>query len=171
MPPTTPKTPNYVICQVRFRQSGLLLDFADTSATKFAAKIAGLPPNPSIPNAPPGPAHGWSASVPLFNSDDNKITLAYDRITHLLFASDDKNWWFYNPGFEPKDPNTQSTFQSTQILNNGTAVRTTFVPGAIYGELVPYNLIMRTVVWTSGTKNGHATIIIDPIVETGSIGH
>jgi len=45
----------------------------------------------------------------------------------------------------------------------------TFIPSGIIGEIFPYNLIMRTVVWQTGAKNGHATIIIDLIAETGSV--
>ena len=166
--------PNHLTCHVQFKQSGLHLKFKPVSATDFAAKIASLPAGPPPPISTPPVEHNFATTVPLFNPDDSSQTLAFDRITHMLFFSDDANWWFYPPGFDTKEEAAMSMFTAIQRLNNGTGLRVTFVPPAITPPLagipIPYNLYMRTVVWAQGnTQKGHATIIIDPIFETGEI--
>jgi hypothetical protein len=93
--------PDHLTCQIKFRQSGLHLEFKLVDAATFNAKIASLPPAPTIPSTPPV-EHSWSANVALFNPDDNKRVLNFDRITHMLFFSNDKNWWFYPPYFDTK---------------------------------------------------------------------
>jgi hypothetical protein len=164
-------TPHHVTCQIKFRQSGLHLNFKMVDAGAFAAKINSLPAAPTFPSAP-DVEHSWSTNVGLFNSDDNRRVLAFDRVTHILFFSDDKNWWFYPPGFDTKEAAAMANFSAIERINNGTGLRVTFSPSAnppVAGLYMPYNVYMRTVVWQSGAKNGHATIIIDPVFETGTV--
>jgi hypothetical protein len=98
----------------------------------------------------------------------HKIRISHKRITEFYFYSEELNWKFYDPGFDPEDA-FKPRFQKPEFVNDDYAVRTRFTPNGFAGESFKYNLWMRTAVYDNGQEKGHVIIIVDPIMETGEV--
>jgi hypothetical protein len=101
--------------------------------------------------------------------ESNQIKISRSRATQFIFYSLDK-WTFDGLGFfldkDPLDP-AIGNFTDRQILEDGHQLRITFVPSPqAPATRIKYNLRLRTDVRTNNALDGHAIIIVDPIIET-----
>ncbi len=99
----------------------------------------------------------------------NKILISRARATQLIFWSKDTAWLFDPPGLfldRPLDP-AIGTLTDPQIIDGQTTVLATFLPNPQAPiTQFKYNLRLITGVQTNGVYDGHAIIIVDPIIET-----
>jgi len=98
----------------------------------------------------------------------NQVKVSKSRATQFIFHSP-SDWTFHKLGFfldsDPLDP-TIGIFTDRQISPDGHFLWITFVPnpqGA--ATRIKYNLELITVVTTNSVFDGHAIIIVDPIIE------
>jgi hypothetical protein len=95
------------------------------------------------------------------------IKVSTSRATQLVFFTTSSEWLFDPPGLfldSPLDP-AIGAIGVPQIVDYGHTVWTTFVPQNVATQF-KYNLRLITSVWNNGAFDGHAIIIVDPIIET-----
>jgi hypothetical protein len=98
----------------------------------------------------------------------NQIMVSMSRATQFIFFSPGK-WTFDKLGFfldEDPLPPAIGMFTDRQIMLGGHMLRITFVPNPQGpATRIKYNLQLITDVKTNNAFDGHAIIIVDPIIE------
>jgi hypothetical protein len=101
-----------------------------------------------------------------------KIRISPVRMTRFFFFTEAEHWTFDPPGFSV-DWKTYNpavgTFSTADIIDFGRTVCTTFYPAGPIGGSVKYDLRLITTAWNKGVPDGHAIIIIDPVLETSKL--
>jgi hypothetical protein len=179
-----------VHCDVRFAHDGIHLDTTYVSsqpelsalvigASKKATELARSSLDASIserlsqkgerrPNKLVAMTREWSFSEFLFRP--HRVKISRSRVTHFYFPTQSPHWVFDYPGFylEGSYNAAIGTFTDPEITDHGRTVMISFVPNGSATEF-KYNLRLEAQAWNFGVDEGHAIIIIDPIMETSKL--
>jgi len=178
-----------VHCDVRFANDGIHLDTTYVSsqpqlsaltlnASKKATELTRSSLDLSLmdksqkgdrrPNRISAMAREWSLAEVWFRP--HRVKISRSRVTQFYFTTQSEHWVFDPPGFFLENSYDQAigSFTEPQLMDYGRTVLTSFVPKGPAMEF-KYNLRLEATAWNFNVDEGHAIIIIDPIMETSKL--